>query len=342
MTTLPRSAASIKDVAERAGVSTTTVSRVLSDPEAVRPVLRDRVLQAIADLGYRPNLAARRLRQQRASLIGLIVSDIRNPFFTDVSRAVEDAAYRRGLRLILCNTDEDPAKERSYLELMADEQASGVILSPSLDLAARLTRESWPFPITLVDRAPDGPSRPGAAPHDAVLLDNTGAARRLTEHLLDQGARRIAVLSGSRSGTSRERVAACEAVLQARGLSPQTVLRQAPTAEDGRTAITALLSQGPRPDAILATNGLLLLGAWQALQAAGLRVPDEVMLAGFDNNDWTALPSPGVTVIAQPTYEIGRNAAELLLQRIDEPQRPARRVVLDGEMIVRGSSVRQG
>ena len=124
---------SIKDVAAKAGVSTTTVSRVLSQPQAVRPALRAQVEQAIAALGYRPNLAARRLRQQRASLLGLIVSDIRSPFFTDVGRAVEDMAYRHGLRLILCNTDENPEKEHSYLQLMADEQASGVIYSPTLE-----------------------------------------------------------------------------------------------------------------------------------------------------------------------------------------------------------------
>ena len=169
--------ASIKDVAAQAGVSTTTVSRVLTDPQAVRPVLRERVEAAIAALAYRPNLAARRLRQQKASLIGLIVSDIRSPFFTDVGRAVEDVAYRHGLRLILCNTDEDPAKEQSYLELMADEQASGVIISPSLEGLRRYSGGQWPFPLVLVDRAlPDTPA-------DRVLLDNTAAAQRLTEHL---------------------------------------------------------------------------------------------------------------------------------------------------------------
>ena len=122
--------ASIKDVAQQAGVSTTTVSRVLSSPDTVRAPLRLRVEQAIAALAYRPNLAARRLRQQRSSIIGLIVSDMRSPFFTDLGRAVEDVAYQHGLRLILCNTDEDPDKERAYLELMVDEQVSGVIISP--------------------------------------------------------------------------------------------------------------------------------------------------------------------------------------------------------------------
>jgi LacI family fructose operon transcriptional repressor len=336
------SVASIKDVAQHAGVSTTTVSRVLSDPEAVRPALREQVRRAIAALGYRPNLAARRLRQQRASLIGLIVSDIRNPFFTDIGRAVEDMAYRHGLRLILCNTDEDPAKEQSYLELMADEQASGVIISPTPERLERMQprarggrpAEAWPFPWVLVDRAP---SQPGAAPCDMVLLDNAGAAERLTAHLAGRGYRRIALLAGSRSSTGRERHDGYARALEAHGLAPQARWLP-PTVAAGLAAGAELLRGPDRPDALVATNGLLLMGALQAVQAAGLAVPRDIGLAGFDNNDWTALPSLDVTVVAQPTYDIGRSATELLLQRIAEPGRPARRTVLDGELLVRGST----
>ena len=329
--------ASIKDVARQAGVSTTTVSRVLSSPDAVRAPLRERVEQAIAALAYRPNLAARRLRQQRASLIGLIVSDIRNPFFTDLGRAVEDVAYRNGLRLILCNTDEDPAKERAYLELMADEQASGVIISPTLDGLRSLkggkssSPAPYPFPLVLVDRAqPDTPT-------DRVLLDNTGAARRLTDHLLDAGYRRIAALAGARSTTGLQRQDGYGEAMRARGLEPIPTWVP-PTVEAGFEAAAALLARADRPDALLATNGLLLMGALQAIQAAGLRIPQDIGLAGFDNNDWTALPSLDITVIAQPTYDIGRTAAELLMQRLAEPARPARSVVLEGVLMVRGSS----
>lgn len=325
--------ASIKDVARQAGVSTTTVSRVLTSPEAVRAPLRERVEQAIAALAYRPNLAARRLRQQRSSLVGLIVSDIRSPFFTDLGRAVEDVAYRNGLRLILCNTDEDPAKERDYLQLMADEQASGVIISPTLDGLRSLKAGAWPFPLVLVDRAlPDSPA-------DRVLLDNQAAARRLTEHLLDAGYRRIAVIAGARSTTGQARHAGYAEALQARGVTPQQSW-VAPTVDAGLKAAAALLASPERPDALIATNGLLLMGAQQAIQAAGLQAPKDIGLAGFDNTDWTALPSLDVTVIAQPTYEIGRTAAELLMQRLAEPDRAARAVVLEGRLLARGSTRR--
>ena len=331
--------ASIKDVAQHAGVSTTTVSRVLGSPEAVRPALRERVQQSIAELAYRPNLAARRLRQQRASLIGLIVSDIRNPFFTDISRAVEDIAFRHGLRLILCNSDEDPAKEQVYLDLMADEQASGVILSATLDRLKRPQPEALPFPVVMVDRAPEVLGV--RATSDVVQLDNTGAARALTAHLIGNGHRRVVALAGSRSSTGRERQAGYEAVMREQGLVPR-VLPLLPTAAAAFEATTRLLAEPERPEALLATNGLLLLGALQAIQAAGLKLPHDVALAGFDNNDWTALPDPGITVIAQPTHEIGRTAAELLLQRMAEPERSARRIVLEGELMVRGSSGPRG
>jgi LacI family transcriptional regulator, fructose operon transcriptional repressor len=325
--------ASIKHVAQRAGVSTTTVSRVLSQPEAVRGELRARVEQAIKELAYRPNLAARRLRQQRASLIGLIVSDIRSPFFTDVGRAVEDMAYRHGLRLILCNADEDPAKEAAYLQLMADEQASGVIISPSAEGLQHFRPADWPFPVVMVDRA-----LPTTAA-DRVLLNNRAAARLATEHLLDQGYRRIAALTGARSTTGQERQAGYAEALGARGLTPQAY-GLAPSVEAGRATTAALLDSDARPDALLATNGMLLLGAVHAIQAAGLRMPQDIGLAGFDNNDWTSLPALDITVVAQPTYDIGRSAAELLLQRIADPGRPVRSLVMEAELLLRGSTRR--
>ncbi len=328
---------SIKDVAQRAGVSTTTVSRVLTDAAAVRPVLRERVQQAIAELAWRPSLAARRLRQRTTSLIGLVVADIRNPFFTAISRAVEDMAYAAGLRLILCNSDEDPAKEQSYLELMADERASGVILAPTLEFTERYVPGQWAFPLVMVDRAPQ------ATATDAVLLDNAGAAAALAQHLLDQGCRRIALLAGAHSTTGQQRQAGYEAALREAGLPPR-VLALRPDAQEGQTGAARLLAEpaDTRPDALLATSGLLLLGAWRAVRAASLAMPHALALAGFDDNDWTTMPEPAITVLAQPTEDIGRSAAELLLQRLAEPDRAPRRIVLQGRLLVRGSSLRTG
>jgi LacI family fructose operon transcriptional repressor len=331
---------SIKDVAQLADVSTSTVSRVLGHPDAVSPALRQRVEQAIAELGYRPNLAARRLRQRRASVIGLIVADIRNPFFTDISRAVEDVAYQHGLRVILCNSDENPNKERAYLELMADEQASGVILAPTAEYVLQAgksgapARQHPPLPLVLVDRAPS------SSRADCVVLNNLGAARQLTEHLIERGYRRITLLAGGYSSTGRDRRSGYEQIMQAHELPPQ-VLTLAPTVAAGLHGTQQLLSQGLQPQAIMATNGLLLLGAQQALLAAAgtHAASSSIALAGFDNNDWTGLQQPAITVIDQPTYEIGRSAAELLLQRMAAPDRSARRVVLEGRLLARESTM---
>jgi LacI family fructose operon transcriptional repressor len=329
----------IKDVAEAAGVSVTTVSRVLSNNGPVRDTVRQRVLSAIEQLGYRPNAAARRLRSGDTATIGLIVSDVRNPFFTEVSRAVEDAAYQQGLRVILCNTDENPEKEAMYLRLMEEERVTGVIYSPTHDAAQRFKAQHYDFPVVMIDR----PGPAGSA--DAVVLDNRDASARLVEHLVERGYRRIAGLFGNASTTGRERH---EGLMDA--LRRQTMTAQAefvdPNPDSAFVHVGAWLAgeRDTRPDAIVASNGLLLLGAYRAMRAWRARSAtstDDVALAGFDNDAWTDLVSPGVTVIAQPVYEIGKNAMQLLTQRLADPSMSTRTLVLPGELVIRGSTERR-
>ena len=207
--------AKIVDVAKQAGVSTASVSRVISGAPQVSEETRKRVNAAIKSLGYRPDLAARRLRSGRTDTLGLIVSDIRNPYFTEISRAVEDGAYQNGMRVFLCNADEDPEKEAFYLEMMRDENASGVILSPTRSLLKDLRPQDYPFPIVLVDRC----ERDVEA--DAVVLDNFDAAYRLTEHLITQGYRRIVFLYGSLGSTGPQRHQGYLAAMSAAGLVPE-------------------------------------------------------------------------------------------------------------------------
>ncbi len=326
--------AKIRDVAKRAGVSVASVSRVLDGQHTVGEDIRRRVLEAVKALDYRPDLAARRLRSRRTDTIGLVVSDIRNPFFTEVSRAVEDVAYQHRMRLILSNTDEDPEREASCLELMREENVSGVILSPSLRLLDGFRAADYPFPLVLVDRCqPDTPA-------DAVVIDNLEAARALTNHLLDNGHRRIVFLHGAASATGRQRLEGYAAAMAARGL-PTEAVGVEPVADRSRE-VSRLLFSGALPVAVVASSGLILLGVTEAVREAGLSVPRDVAVAGFDNLPWTRLVEPGVTVIAQPTYDIGRESAELLLQRIADPEKVVRRVVLRGELVVRGSSAAVG
>ena len=325
---------SIKDVADAAGVSTATVSRVLSDKPHVRPEIRERVLAVIDELNYRPNRVARSLRIQQSNIIGLIVSDIQNPFFTSVSRAVEDTAYEQGLSIFLCNTDENPDKEAIYLNLMLDEHVAGVILSPTRQTADSFAEAvRLDIPMVVIDR------RIREVEVDSVLIDNVEAAYKIITHLIADGHQRIGAMFGIGSTTGRERREGYIRALKEHGLKPMPDLASYvnATEEEGYKATRRLLSLAEPPEAIFTSNGLLAAGAFRALRESKFTIPDEIAFASFDETPWTALVEPPVTVIQQPTYEIGQIATELLLKRLEEPSRPTREVILKSKLIIRRS-----
>ncbi|MFH6782820.1 MULTISPECIES: LacI family DNA-binding transcriptional regulator [Methylobacterium] len=320
----------IRDVARAAGVSTATVSRALGKGP-VSDALREQVEAAVRATGYRPNLSARRLRSQSAQTIGLIVADIRNPFFTAVSRAVEDAAYQAGMRLILCNTGEDAEREALYLRLMQEERVTGVVFAPTRRTAERLRPEDFAFPLVLIDRT--GP--PGG--HDGVVLDNVAAGAALVDHLVERGYRRIAGLFGSTSSTAEERREGYVTAMHRHGLAPQ-IRTVPPEADPAQAEVARWLAEPDRPEALILSNGLILMGAVRAARAAGIPWPDGIALAGFDNEAWTDLVEPGLTVIEQPVAEIGAQAIGLLFDRLKNPGQPVRKVVLSGRLVARGST----
>jgi LacI family fructose operon transcriptional repressor len=266
--------------------------------------------------------------------VGLIVSDIRNPFFTDVSRAVEDTVHKQRYALFLCNADENPDKEALYLEQMQAQNVAGIIYSPTRQAAENYADLDISAPTVIIDRAVR------SSDVDMVLIDNVDAAYRLTEHLIENGYRRIAGLFGEASVTGRERRQGYEQALQAHNLAPpkEQARYVPPRIEAGKSAALELLAQDQPPDAIVTTNSLLTAGALMAIRHMGLTIPDDVGLVGFDETTWGGLVEPAVTIISQPTYEIGATAAELLLQRVEKPDRPPRKVILHGELVVRGSS----
>ena len=320
----------IKDVARVANVSAATVSRVMSG-RAVDPAMRDRVLAAVRTVGYRPNLAARRLRSRSTNTIGLIVADIRNPFFTAVSSVVEDIAYERGVRVILCNTDEDPVKEAMYLQLMQEERVAGIILAPTrqgLESAARTTAD---FPMVLIDRSAKGIA------HDSVVLDNETMAALLVEHLHAQGFTRIAGLFGATSSTGVERRLGFEQAAARLGLEAEAIAVPHGPGEAARS-VSALLSRPARPQALVASNGVMLMAVLRAVRALGLAVPEDIALTGFDQEDWMEFVAGGLSVIQQPVEEIGRTAMAMLFDRMLHPDAPARKVVLAGRLRIGGSS----
>jgi len=325
---------SLKEVAELAGVSTATVSRVLADKPHVRSVVREKVLQAVKALDYRPNLVARSLRSQQSSTIGLIVSDIRNPFFTAISRAVEDCAHAQGYSVFLCNTDENPDKETIYLNLMRDENVAGVIFSPTRQTALQFTDLRLDIPTVVIDR------EVSADLVDVVLINNVAAAHQLADHLIHNGYRRIGALFGEASTTGRQRRQGLEEALEMAGLTPDPNLMRyvSPKIQAGHAAALSLLALPQPPDALFTTNSLLTAGGLKAVQERGLRIPQDIALVGFDETVWSTLVQPPITLIAQPTEEIGRTATDLLLKRIEDPRRPARTIILQAQLLVRGSS----
>lgn len=320
-------AAGIRDVARAANVSPATVSRVLAGRN-VDPAMRKAVLHAVEAMGYRPNLAARRLRSKRTNTIGLIVADIRNPFFTAVSRTIEDMATQRGMRLIVCNSDEDPAREEAYLKLMEEERVTGVILAPASGHESRVRHD---FPTVLIDRTiPE-------EVFDCVVLDNAAMAGRLVEHMAERGHRRVAGLFGDNGSAGRERRDGFEKAASQMGIASSSHVLPYPDAGN-EAALRDLLAGDDRPDAIIAGNGVMLLAVLRAMRSVGLETPGDIALAGFDNNDWMEFVGGGLSVIEQPVEEIGRTAMTMLIERIERPGNSERKVVLQGKLIVRGST----
>jgi LacI family transcriptional regulator len=326
----------IKQVAELAGVSTATVSRALNGM-SVRAELRARVDAAVSELGYRPNRQARALRRRSATVWGLVVPDIRNPFFTALARAVEDVASRVEHSVVLCNSDEDLSKERRYLDILVDERVAGILLCPASEKETSIDAAiASAIPVVALDR------RMSAAAVDTVLVDNRRGARLAVEHLIANGARRPAVLVGDlRVTTARERLAGYRTALQDAGLAfdPSLVVQGDLKGSNARAITATLLARSDRPDALFVTNNLLTEGALEAVTDAGVDVPRELKLASFDDIPLARLLRPSLTAVAQPTYELGRTAAELLSQRIAGERGVAREVLLVPSLEIRGTSV---
>jgi LacI family transcriptional regulator len=329
--------ATSRDVARRAGVSLSTVSHVTNETRVVSDALRERVLEAMHELGYEPNLVARSLKTRRSHTVALIMSDISNPFFTSVVRGVEDVIGPRGYMLILGNSDEDPGREQAYLKLLGAQRVDGLILAPSGDSYPYLERMMRTNPaLVFVDRAVPGPPVP------SVLLDNVEAARTATQHLLDLGHRRVAMITG-RPGisTTSERLSGYRAALDVSGIAydPSLVTDGHSRVEDARIAMERLLALDDRPTALLVGNNLMTIGAVLAIDQHGLGIPRDVAMVGFDDAVWADAFRPRLTTIAQPTYEFGRTAGELLMRRIESPGTdvPAR-IRLPGRLIIRESS----
>ncbi len=326
----------IRDVAARAQVSPATVSRVLNGRTDVATDLRDRVRVAVSDLGYRPNGAARSLRTRATTVLGVVISDITNPFFTAMVRGVEDTAQEAGYSVVLANTDEDPAKEQRYFEVAAAEQMAGVVLCPASTRQSRIdVLTGRGIPAVTVDRRLRG------APVDSVTVNNFRAAADATAHLVGQACRRIGFVAGpATTTTGARRLAGYRAALREAGMAadPDLVVNADFRIDGGRAATERLLQHGI--DGLFVSNNLMTIGALEALGSAGRSMPDDLAVVGFDDTAWATALQPPLTVVTQPTYEIGRRAAEMLLARVRGDRSPPQHVVLPATLVVRESSLR--
>lgn len=333
----------IQDVADRAQVSRATVSRVLNNHPNVAGDIRARVQAAMLDLSYNPNRAARRLRGNSNDVIGLIIPDIQNPVFVAVARGVEDAAYKHGINMLLCNTDDDVDKQQAYLKVMQAEQAAGLIIVPTHTRDARplLDVQRAGMPIVLFDRQVQ------RFHADTIKTDNILGAQIAINHLIDLGRKRIAMIGGIEYLTpARERHQGyVDALLHAgREVDTALVVNGDFKADSGYAITRELMLRPNPPDAIFTANSLMAMGALRALHELKIDIPQDVALVSFDDIPWAENLNPPLTVVAQPAYELGVQSVALLRNRFTQPDAPIQTVILQPRLIVRescGAALRQ-
>ena len=332
--------ASVKDVAALAGVSVGTVSNVMNRPEKVSTAVVSRVQAAIDKLGFVRNDAARQLRAGSSSTIGLVVLDVRNPFFTDLARGAEDRAAADGFSVILGNSDEKAEREATYLDLFEVQRMHGVLISPFGEITGRLRQlRDRGIPAVLVDRTtPD-------ASFSSVSVDDIAGGKLAVGHLLAQGRRRIAFIGGPleiQQVTDRLD-GARTAVATVPDSTLEVILIDGLSVIAGRAAGTELVARAPadRPDAVFAANDLVAMGVLQALmmQGADVRVPGQIALIGYDDIDFARAAVVPLSSIRQPSALIGQTAVEILLEEAADPTFAPRQVVFQPELVVRESTV---
>jgi len=332
---------SIKDVATLAGVSVGTVSNVLNRPATVRATTRAKVESAIAKLGFVPNASARQLAAGRSRTLAYLVLDAANPFFTDVARGIEEVAKAEGLTLFICNSDLDAEREDQYLEQLTELRARGVLIT-AMDYAnPRLQRlRDAGVPVVLVDRAPEG-----SDDWCTVGVDDVAGGGLAVTHLTDAGHRHLAFVGGPADIPQvHDRHAGALKALNTAGPAPEKLVwieTQALTITEGRRAGERLLGlpRRTRPTGVFCANDLLALGLLQHLTQHGVNVPDDIAIVGFDDVEYAAAAAVPLTSVAQPRNQLGRTAALLLMEEVENgPTHEHQHVVFSPELVARAST----
>ncbi|CAH5258067.1 LacI family DNA-binding transcriptional regulator [Klebsiella oxytoca] len=325
---------SIQKIARLAGVSVATVSRVLNNSDTVKAKNRERVLQAIKESNYQPNLLARQLRTARSNMILVMVSNIANPFCAEVVKGIEEEAEKNGYRILLCNSGSDLARSTSGLQLLSGKMVDGIITMNALSSLPELTTMIGDAPwVQCAEYADNGSI-------SCVGINDVDAAQGAVSRLVDDGRKRIALINHDLSYRySRLRERGYKSVLHVRELAYQQVTYASDlSAAAGTRAMDTLLAQKEKPDAVFAVSDSLAAGALRAIAQAGLRVPEDIAVIGFDGTELAEVVSPQLTTVEQPSREIGRTAVTLLMKRIDNPDAAVERVMMDWRVIPRAST----
>lgn len=337
-----RETASVVDVAARAGVSVGTVSNVLNRPERVAPSTRERVLQAIDELGFVRNEAARQLRAGHSRTIGLVVLDVRNPFFTDLAAGAEGVAAALGLSVMLCNSNDDTSREHHYLSTLKEQRAFGILITPvgsKTTVIGEIRRRG--IPVVLVDRAALGNEC-------SVSVNDRVGSELAVRHLIGLGHRRIGFVGGplSLSQVSQRLAGACTAI-EVAGLPPDALtMVETPRLDVAQGRATgeklAAMPSRKRPTAVFCANDLLALGLLQDTVRRGLSVPGDLAIVGYDDIDFAAAAAVPLTSVRQPRSQLGKAAMEMLIEEATDGKfHRHRQIVFEPELIVRESTVRQ-
>lgn len=329
----------IKDVAQHAQVSVTTVSHVINGTRFVSEAARERVQQAIATLNYVPSALARSLKSNRTHTVGMMIPNNSNPYFAEIIRGIEDTCFEAGFNVILCNSDDDPHKQAQYVRVLSEKQVDGlIVLSSGGDPELIATLRSAGMPQVVVDREIDDLAA------DLVEVNHELGGYLATRHLLELGHRRIACIAGPQAlSSARQRVQGYHRALAETGQRvDDKLLRSADfTSAGGHEAMSSLLKMRQRPSAVFASNDLMAIGAVCAAAEAGLRIPEDLSVVGFDDIALAAYSNPPLTTIAQPKHQTGALAARLLLDRITQRDKPLRREILQPTLCLRRSTARK-
>lgn len=328
---------SIKEIAKAAGVSTATVSRVLNGSDKVREDTTERVMDVVDKMNYRLDQVARRMKVKAVDsmVFGLIITDIGNPFFSNVAKGVESVAFKSKYVMMICNTDENPEKEKFFVESMLSEKVSGIIVVPTTgnaELYKKLTSDG--FPIVMIDR------RQKNLNIDTVSINNEAGSFQAVQLLIQNGHKRIGIIKGIKGlSNTEERFEGYRKALKEAGikLSDELITYGNYVESGGREATKKLLSLKKRPTAIFSTNNLMTLGCLKELYKQQISIPDKMALVGFDDSTWAEALIPPLTTVKQPGYELGVNAAELLFKRLKNRDASRMNIVLNPELVVRES-----